>query len=345
MAIITGTNASDPELEGTSLADRIFGLGGNDILIGFDGDDVLEGGAGADDLFGSPGLDFASYRSSDRAVQVDLFNFIVTGGHAQGDHLFSIEGVIGSDFADTMVGAVFGRNVFRGEAGDDVLSGGADGDTLEGGDGNDSLTGFGGNDTLNGGNGNDVLIGSGGDDELRGGAGIDRLEFGYVAGGVVADLAAGTATGGPGAGNDRLFGIENLVGTPLGDRLAGNGGTNVLTGSYGADLLVGRGGADRFDFNYRDESDPKAPDRILDFSRMQGDKIDLTTMDANEQANGNQAFKFIGQGQFTGTGQVRYYQQNGDTILEADTDGTIAGAEPVIVLSGLHLLRASDFLL
>lgn len=345
MAVITGTDASDPELEGTALADQIFGLGGNDILIGFDGDDVLEGGAGADQLFGSVGLDLASYRASPAAINVDLANFVVTGGHAQGDNLYSIEGVIGSAYADRMVGAVWGRHVFRGEAGNDAIWGGADRDTLEGGDGNDLLTGFGGNDALNGGNGNDILRGSGGDDELRGGGGVDTVELDFVAGGAVVDLAAGTATGGPGAGNDRLFSIENLVGTTTTDRLAGNSGANVLTGSYGADVLIGRGGADRFDFNFRDESDPKLPDRILDFSRAQGDKIDLAGIDANEQVTGNQAFTFIGRGEFTGAGQVRFFQRDGDTIIEANTSSAIVGAEPVIVLDTLVSLQAGDFFL
>ena len=65
MAIITGTNGDDPQLNGTNLADEIYALGGNDTLIGYDGDYVLEGGAGADDLFGSAGFDYASYRGSD----------------------------------------------------------------------------------------------------------------------------------------------------------------------------------------------------------------------------------------------------------------------------------------
>jgi hypothetical protein len=110
-------------------------------------------------------------------------------------------------------------------------------------------------------------------------------------------------------------------------------------------VLIGRGGADRFDFNQKDDSDPKAPDRILDFSRAQGDRIDLADIDANEKMNGNQAFKFIGQGPFTGAGQVRFFQQNGDTIIEADTSTATAGAEPVIVLDGLVSLNGTDLIL
>lgn len=344
MAIVTGTNASDPELEGTDLADQIFGLGGNDILIGLGGDDVLEGGAGGDLLFGSPGFDYASYRGSDRSVRIDLQNFEHIGGHADNDNLFSIEGVIGSAFQDSITGDD-GRNILRGEAGDDGLSGGADDDTLQGGNGSDFLNGGVGNDLVDGGNDNDFLIGSGGNDQVRGGAGIDTIGFFFSSSGVVADLAGGTASGDGSIGTDRLSGIENLDGTPFADRLAGNGGANVIKGSYGADVLIGRGGADRFVYHFKDESAPEAPDRILDFSRAQGDKIDLAVIDANEQVTGSQAFKFIGQGQLTGVGQLRSFKQTGDTVIEANTTDLTAGAELRIELDPLVSMQAGDFFL
>ena len=137
---------------------------------------------------------------------------------------------------------------------------------------------------------------------------------------MVADLAAGTADGGDFGGHDLLFGIENLLGSTHDDRLAGNAGANRLEGDEGADVLVGRDGADRFFYHNRYDSMPTLPDRILDFSRSQGDRIDLARVDANERAPGNQAFQFIGQAQFTGAGQLRFYQQDGDTIVEANTD-------------------------
>src|SRR5687768_13954237 len=107
MAIITGTNGNDRfpnELEGTAGADQIFGLAGNDTLIGFSSD-VLEGGAGADELFGSSRFDLASYRGSDRGVSISLESFGAEGGHAQGDTLYSIEGLIGSDRTDYFYGS------------------------------------------------------------------------------------------------------------------------------------------------------------------------------------------------------------------------------------------------
>ena len=105
MAIITGTRRRQGEksLNGTNLADQIFGLAGNDTLVGLDGNDLLEGGAGADQLFGSAGFDIASYRNSPAGVAVSLNESLGQGGHADGDALFSVEGLRGSSFADSLI--------------------------------------------------------------------------------------------------------------------------------------------------------------------------------------------------------------------------------------------------
>ena len=103
MARITGTSADDrgaKTLNGTSQADEIFGLAGDDTLIGYGGGDILTGGAGADELFGSDGIDFANYKASSRGVSVSLQQAMGGNGEAQGDTLYSIEGVIGSDWTD-----------------------------------------------------------------------------------------------------------------------------------------------------------------------------------------------------------------------------------------------------
>jgi Ca2+-binding RTX toxin-like protein len=331
MAKIIGTNGDDNypdgvELRGTNLADEIYGLAGNDSLVGFDGDDLLDGGPGADELWGGSGLDLASYRGSGAGV----YAYLDSGGfygEAQGDQYHLIEGVIGSTHADYLVGTAE-RNVLRGEGG------------------NDGLVGQAGDDLLDGGGGNDGLAGGAGADEMHGGSGTDTANWGVSAQAVTIDLAAGTGFGGDAEG-DRLFSIENLQGSFLSDRLAGDQGANVLAGYAGGDLLTGRGGADRFVYNAADPfSFPNDPDFIVDFSHKQGDRIDLAAIDTNEQASGDQAFTFIGQGQFTGAGQVRFFQQDGDTIVEANTtDVTDAGAAMRIVLDPLVSLQASDFLL
>ena len=67
-------------------------------------------------------------------------------------------------------------------------------------------------------------------------------------------------------------------------------------------------------------------------------------MDANEHVDGLQSFQFIGKSAFTGEGQLRWYQQNGDTIIEGNTTDATAGAELRIVLDPLVNLQASDFI-
>ena len=327
MAIKIGTPGDDQEpneLYGTDLADEIYGLAGDDTLVGLLGEDVLEGGTGADTLFGSDGLDIASYRNSPTSVEVGLrFGFAV-GGDAQGDRLFSIEGLVGSGHTDHLAGSD-GRNVLRG------------------GGGGDYLVDLGGDDLIDGGGGGDLLHGGPGADELRGGTGSDIAAYFVSAQAVRIDLAAGTASGGDAAG-DRLFGIEGIFGSEHNDRLSGSAATNQLAGNTGADTLSGRAGADRYFYLDSADSTVVAPDRILDFSRGQGDKLVVGTMDANAQVDGQQAFQFVGKAAFTGAGQLRWYQQNGDTIVEGNTTDALAGAELRIVLDPLISLQASDFI-
>lgn len=297
---------------------------GVDVLYGLGGDDELEGGAGGDTLDGFDGFDVASYANSNAAVFVDLIFRNFAGGHAEGDLLLNIEGLIGSAYGDLFFGDA-GRNVFRGQGGNDRLFGGGD------------------HDTLDGGGGDDILGGGAGDDELRGGSGIDTATFEDAGLAVAADLASGLAFDG---GRDRLSGIENLTGSEFGDQFAGNGGANVMIGGYGGDVLAGRGGADRFDYNLTSDSNLlDGRDLILDFSRTQRDKIDLADIDANEQASGNQAFTFVGTKAFTGAGQLRAFQQNGDTIIEANVTDATAGAELRIVLDQAMAMQAGDFIL
>ena len=60
---------------------------------------------------------------------------------------------------------------------------------------------------------------------------------------------------------------------------------------------------------------------------------------------GEPTFQFIGEGQFTGAGQVRFFQAGGDTFVEVNTDDTVPGAEMRIVFDLPVSLQAGDFLL
>jgi serralysin len=177
---------------------------------------------------------------------------------------------------------------------------------------------------------------------LEGGAGVDAARFESASAGVVVDLVSGTADGG---GHDLLLGIENLVGSFYGDRLAGNDGANRLNGHVGADVLVGRAGADRFVYQHPGESTAAAPDLILDFSRKQGDRIDLSGIDLSEQGGGHAALEFIGQSTFSGVDQVRFLKAGGDTVIEVNLTDATAGAEMRIEIDPLVNLQASDFVL
>lgn len=82
-------------------------------------------------------------------------------------------------------------------------------------------------------------------------------------------------------------------------------------------------------------------DRITDFSHAQGDGI--VTGDANAMVEGFQAFRFIGTGEFTDVGQLRWYHPGGETVVEGNLDAA-PGAELRIVLDHSLSLQASDFI-
>ena len=212
---------------------------------------------------------------------------------------------------------------------DDRLYGGAGSDRLFGYDGNDLLFGRAGNDRLDGGVGNDRLFGENGNDLLLGRAGNDRLDGGASDDRLIGDSGndlllgrAGNDVIDGGAGDDCLLGDNGrdlLFGRSGNDRLYGGAGNDVLTGGRGRDVSVGGAGADRFDFNELAESVIGARRDVVFFERNQGDKIDLSTIDADTDGTaGNQRFAFIGGSAFTGVdGQLRF----SGGLLQGDTNG------------------------
>ncbi|MGF6232292.1 Ca2+-binding RTX toxin-like protein [Inquilinus ginsengisoli] len=340
LANLSGTgNAADNRISGNDGANMLSGLEGDDVLFGYSGDDVLRGGAGADDFFGGDGSDTASYYIGTTGVVVNLtlvdHHGTGSGGEAAGDRLTGIENIDGSQ-------------------GDDSLIGDSGANTLQGGYGNDVLTGNGGNDVLNGGGGNDVLYGYLGADTLDGGTGSDTASYYTGTTGVVVDLVSGTGSGGQAAG-DMLTGIENLSGSHGDDSLIGNSGMNtlqgwngndVLTGAGGKDTLAGGTGTDRFAYTASADSAVGAnADRITDFSHAQGDKIDLSAIDADTGSAGDQAFSFIGPALYTGVaGQLRYHSNGTITTIAGDINGD-GTSDFHIQLTGSIGVVAGDFVI
>jgi len=126
------------DIHGGAGADALHGRGHDDYLGGGEGHDHLYGGAGADILDGGAGFDYARYDDAAAGVAADLVGTFGTGGEALGDVFVSIEGMVGSAFADTLRGDN-AANDMHGQGGDDTLEGRGGADVLSGGAGADTF--------------------------------------------------------------------------------------------------------------------------------------------------------------------------------------------------------------
>jgi serralysin len=176
--------------------------------------------------------------------------------------------------------------------------------TITGDNAANNMMGTDGDNTINLMGGNDIVNAMGGHDSVMGGTGNDSLIGG--------------------AGND------SLVGEAGNDTLVGDAGADVLTGGAGADRLTGGADADVFRYVARADSTTAAGgrDTITDF-QTGVDKIDLSTLDANESVAGVQSFTFIGGANFTALGQARFAGGQ----LQLNTTGN-TGADFVVAVTG-----------
>jgi hypothetical protein len=141
-------------------------------------------------------------------------------------------------------------------------------------------------------------------------------------------------------------GADTIVGGQGADEIWGRGGADVITGGLGADILRGGEGNDVFDYNNVAESGPGSRDSILDFTSG-SDRLDLSGIDADSLAGGDQAFSFIGSNAFAGSGassagQLRAYQSGSDWFVEGDTDGD--GNADLVIQVTADALVSGDFL-
>lgn len=196
-------SGSGGDAQGDTLdeVEGVIGSAGDDTIIGDNSDNVIIGGDGADTLIGGAGTDHVSYILSASAVTVDLSLGTGSGGQAQGDILDGFEGVIGSEFDDSIIGDAEANYIFGGQ----------------------------GNDTLEGGIGGDTL---------NGGAGIDTVSYQSSGSGVTVDLSLELASDGDAEG-DVIEQVENLIGSDYADSLVGTWGANFLQGGAGDDTLAG----------------------------------------------------------------------------------------------------------
>jgi len=309
---LNGTgNELDNVMTGNAGSNTLLGMAGNDTLYGGDGNDTLDGGTGADTMTGGAGDDtYKVDNAADRIVELasggtdavvatisyKLGNFVEVLTLSGTDNLKGT----GNALDNTIYGNA-GNNVLVGNAGDDSLYGGDGKDTLNGGDGADTLIGGAGNDTLNGGAGPDVLDGGAGADKMTGWAGNDVYLVDNAHDKTIESADGGTDTVQASINWTLAAQVEKL--TLIGGNLNGSGnasdntitgtlGNNVLKGNAGADIIFGNDGSDKLFggdgkdtltggtgkdiFVFDTAASVANADNITDFSRAEGDKIQLS---------------------------------------------------------------------
>ena len=136
-----------------------------------------------------------------------------------------------------------------GGPGDDSISGHG---TLTGGTGKDSITGSPLADNVRGSSGNDTIDAGLGPDDIQGGSNTDTLVYPASRTAPV-NVTVGTGNYNDGSAEDQgssgrrdtVHGdVETVIGTPLGDLIAGDSSSETLIGGAGNDVLSGNNGSD-----------------------------------------------------------------------------------------------------
>jgi Ca2+-binding RTX toxin-like protein len=132
-----------------------------------------------------------------------------------------------------------------------------------------------------------------------------------------------------GEGDDRLLGRSGE------DALTGGGGSDRLLGGQGDDELTGGSGADRFVFWSPTKS---GLDTITDFSHAENDLINVARIDADATTAVDDAFTFVGYGEFTSTaGELRAVDLGGTQRIEGDVDGDGASDFAIALLGATRV--------
>ena len=196
---------------GTDGKDRLVGTSASEIIWAKADDDVLLGSNGNDTLNGGEGTDTVSYERTG-PVTVTLGS---GGSVGTASKRFGGDGDLGITYTDTL-------------------------SSIE------NVIGSSHNDTITGNELDNILAGLGGADTIRGGIGNDTIDYGASREAVTIDLRGVTQRGGDAQG-DKLYTIENVIGSVKADSITGNDKANILRGGGGNDTLAGFEGADTLD--------------------------------------------------------------------------------------------------
>ena len=353
--------------------DTIFGGDGDDTIFGGDGDDTLIGGAGTDTLtggggFGNDVFKFNSVSESQPGVLRDVITDFagVGNGIFGGDQIdlstIDANSTIAGNQAFTFIGASAFSAPGQVRYSGGILQANIDGNLSA--DFEIQLTGapqLVASDIANidGNLSADFEIQLTGAPQLVASDIILSGTFNNSDEGISTSTDGTTSDGGLGIGDSSTSSGEDggFVNIGANDNLnytikGGSGnytinggrGNDILTGGTGTDILTGGAGNDIFKFNSVLESKPGVlRDVITDFvgnDNLPGDQIDLSTIDANSNIAGNQAFTFIGANAFSGVGQIRY----SGGILQGNTADN-QSLEFEIQLVGSPLLATNDIIL
>ncbi|MEQ1905190.1 MAG: calcium-binding protein [Pirellulaceae bacterium] len=295
--------------------------------------------------------------------RVNVFHTNLTDGDVDGDSFTARRSSTSNGASDTIIGDDLV----------DLMVGGGGNDTLNGGRSNDTMNGGTGLDSLFGGQGNDILIGGADADFLEGGIGSDAVFYAASPAAVNVDLLFNVNQGGH-AEADNLVNMERVTGSAFADTIKGNNLDNTLIGGVGMDSLIGINGKDilsggddndfLFGGNQQDSSrggdgadtfyftdileslaGGASRDRIIDFTKAQNDKIDVSNIDGKTSDFNSVSFTFIGNAAFTDEGQIRVFQQGAATVVQFNVAG-LNGAEMEIVLRNFTAatLDINDFI-
>ncbi len=326
-------NELDNIIKGNGQNNGLAGNDGNDTIYGFDGDDDLEGGSGNDVIDGGSGNDRMHGNVGDDIYFVDSI----------GDEITEFVNN-GTDTVNASISYTLGDNLenltLTGTAN---LSGTGNAlkNTLKGNAGNNILNGKEGDDTLIGGLGNDIYIVNDAGDRVVENAneGVDVIaaSVSYTLSDNVEHLGlTGTAS-------------LNATGNALDNVLLGNAGVNTLDGGAGKDNLIGGGGQDRLkggteadQFIFTSIND--RVDRILDFSRPEGDKVVLVADGfTGLRAGSVKRRQFVlGNKAKDANDRLIYNKKTGALFYDADGSRGVAKVK-IAVFDNKPILGASDF--
>ncbi|WP_129586250.1 calcium-binding protein [Sphingomonas montana] len=313
---VLGANIENLTLSGSSaisglgndLNNRIKGNAGHNDLFGFEGNDVLDGGNGSDRLYGGSGDDtYYVSREEDKAIEFagegrdTVFSDALT---------FTLDANV-ENLTLVAVKAITGI----GNDDDNVISGNASANTLVGEDGADLLDGKTGADEMIGGSGADTYVVDNAGDRVveaigEGGDTVRTSLVSYTLGDGVENLVYTGSSAFSGIGNDDA------------NSIIGGSGNDTLDGQAGADALNGGGGDDTYVVD-------SAFDDIIDSA---GTDIVRTALDALTLAAGLEELVYIGQSDFTGTGNASANSITGGSGADRINGGL--GGDVMIGLGG-----------